>query len=54
MAGVGLGRCVALLPGWDPRGVHILGVGVLVPGGGGRLLLIKGHQACFPFPKMLS
>lgn len=36
MAGVGLGRCVALLPGWDPRGVHILGVGVLIPGGGGR------------------
>lgn len=49
MAGVGLGRCLTLLPGLDPQDAHVLGVGVLVPGVGARLLLIKVHWVCLPF-----
>lgn len=50
---MGLGRCLALLPGLDPRDAHVLGVGVLVPGVGARLLFIKGTGCVCPFPKML-
>lgn len=46
----GAGARLALLPGLDPRGAHMLAVGVLVPVGvGGRLLLIKGHWVYLPF-----
>lgn len=48
MAGVGLGCCLALLPGLDPWDAHVLGAGVLVPGVGARLLLIEGHWVCLP------